>query len=591
MKYQHSSYILLLFSFLIAVSFIQCDKEPDPVPISSNTSITKLDITAEGTTYQTIISNGQIRLSQQLHQGIDQVSISTLNLASKATCNYSVGDVMNVANSPITITVTAEDGSMQSYMLTLENYVPSSLAEIKTLILKGDKEYLTSISGTEITLIEDLGFLNDYVTVKSMSVSANASADFIAGDTLYYSTPEHVLEVTAEDGSISMYRLTLSRDEGLAIQANPNISAGSSHSLQGSKNVLVEGNHLTGDYSISFYPAYADFNGDGFTDVFLSGGQFDSPDNSPVLLYLGDGTAENSDFCECGHECGNPGCNGFTKSENFLLTEFDGMNNTRKVLKGDYNGDGNMDVFIIGHGRDVDPFPGEAPAVLLNDGTGKLTARKIDELVGFHHGASSADFDNDGDLDVFITGAPSDNEAAFLINDGSGNFTVTSEYIDEGFADPGKNNYTSEFIDVNNDGFMDLLIGGHEEEGAQTLILWGNSSGKYYEELSYKLAAVVGYQTVLDIDAADLDGDGDNDIVINRTNNDYNRYFIQVIENKNNEEFEDVSSTWFPNNSGSGWFLWVYLMDLNSDNNIDIYYEAEGRFDKKFYNDGTGKFN
>ena len=43
----------------------------------------------------------------------------------------------------------------------------------------------------------------------------------------------------------------------------------------------------------------------------------------------------------------------------------------------------------------------------------------------------------------------------------------------------GKNVYTVELIDVNEDGFPDLLIAGHEHEGVPTPIYWWNCSGVY----------------------------------------------------------------------------------------------------------------
>lgn len=71
-----------------------------------------------------------------------------------------------------------------------------------------------------------------------------------------------------------------------------------------------------------------------------------------------------------------------------------------------------------------------------------------------------------------------------------------------------KNVYTVELIDLNEDGFPDLLIGGHEHQGAPTAIYWGNCAGVYQAADKTVLPAVPRFGVVVDIDAEDLDSDG-----------------------------------------------------------------------------------
>ena len=382
----------------------------------------------------------------------------------------------------------------------------------------------------------------------------------------------------------------MTKDEGLGINPNNDIENGSSYKLQ-SSDVYVDGAQLTQDFSRFHLTAYADFNNDGNTDVLISSGLFKSFDYSPIKLYIGDGSGFNTDYCECGGSCSGFWCSSFVEKPNALPNGYEGLQHPRKILIGDYNGDNLLDAFIIGHGYDAVPFPGESPVLLLNNGSG-FDHKKLTNISGFFHGGSSADFDNDGDLDIFINGVPSTDESVFLINDGAGNFSKSTEFIDEAFHHNTKY-YTSEFIDVNSDGFIDLVLAGHEHEGANTIILWGNSSSKYYRNLSTTIPQVMGYNIVVDIDAIDIDNDGDKDLILNRvdSNNFYQNYYLQVVENGGNNNFSDVTSTSIFNNSGTQWYIWVHVQDLNNDGNSDIYLETDHKNNLKWFGNGNGKFN
>lgn len=472
-----------------------------------------------------------------------------------------------------------------------QGQTPSAENDLINLVLEyNETEFPTNISNTSVTNNSELPFLADQVSVKSFQVSQNSTTDLSVGQSFNIDNSPITITVTAENGDGKNYSLNLTKDEGLGISPNDNIENGSSYSLQ-SSDVYIDGAQLTQDFNRFHLTAYSDFNNDGNTDVLISSGLFQSFDYSPIKLYLGDGTGFNADYCECGGSCSGFLCSSFTEMPYILPNDYEGLQHPRKILTGDYNGDNLMDAFIIGHGYDASPFPGESPVLLLNNGNG-FNYQKLTNVSGFFHGGSSADFDNDGDLDIFINGTPSTEQFVFLINDGSGNFSPTSEFIDEEFHHNSKY-YTSEFIDMDSDGFIDLLLAGHEHEGANTLILWGNSSGKYYMDLSSTIPQVSGYNIVVDIDALDLDNDGDKDLILNRvdSNNFYQNYYLQVVENEGNNNFSDITNTSISNNSGTDWFTWVHIQDLNNDGNSDIYLETDHMNNLKWLGDGNGNFN
>ena len=62
----------------------------------------------------------------------------------------------------------------------------------------------------------------------------------------------------------------------------------------------------------------------------------------------------------------------------------------RKSLPGDFNGDGRLDIFVAGQGYDQPPFPGERPVLILSSEFGLREASAgLENVVGFHHAAAS----------------------------------------------------------------------------------------------------------------------------------------------------------------------------------------------------------
>lgn len=141
----------------------------------------------------------------------------------------------------------------------------------------------------------------------------------------------------------------------------------------------------------------------------------------------------------------------------------------------DYNGDGRPDVFVACHGYDAAPFPGEKSYVVLSKADGTYASKPATDDVGFFHGASAADLDADGDVDVAV--ATGTNLKAY-VNDGAGGFTLKSDAFP---MTTNKSLYTVEVVDVDSDGKVDVLAGGHEygTSAADTILLKNDGSGGF----------------------------------------------------------------------------------------------------------------
>ena len=120
-----------------------------------------------------------------------------------------------------------------------------------------------------------------------------------------------------------------------------------------------------------------------------------------------------------------------------------------------------------------------------------------------------------------------------LLNDGLGNFTLASNKLREFNGRGGY--FTVELVDVDEDGYVDLLLAGHEMDGANSTIFWGSGLGDYrYWNNKTDLPKVPGMGSVIDIDVGDIDNDGDKDIILNRTGSSdgdfYIGYYVQILK-------------------------------------------------------------
>ena len=150
---------------------------------------------------------------------------------------------------------------------------------------------------------------------------------------------------------------------------------------------------------------------------------------------------------------------------------------TRTVLAFDMDGDGDLDIFAVnGYKGSADPS-NEKNEVYRNDGNFKFTQITSGALYSCPAGQGATDTDFDGDGDIDIIAANRTGNLNVLKNDGHGNFTRINP------ASIGINNKAGDGIttaDIDNDGDLDLLLvtAGSSE-------LYRNNGGGYFSYLRH----------------------------------------------------------------------------------------------------------
>ncbi|MBV6654503.1 MAG: VCBS repeat-containing protein [Mameliella sp.] len=332
-----------------------------------------------------------------------------------------------------------------------------------------------------------------------------------------------------------------------------------------------------GDPGRNFGIAFGDYNGDLADDIYVS------RHNAPNLLYKAIG---NGKFEEVASEAGvghvgtttvstwgdmdNDGDldlylgnrdelnvlyrnNGDGTFEN--ISESAGVNaghRTRAVLWGDVDQDGYIDLYVANLA---------APNYLYhNNGDGTftdITAEANAQDFGIAMGSLFFDYDNDGDLDLYLTHDANQPNILYR-NDGTGHFDDVSAQSGANIAAQGMG---VDFADINNDGFFDLYITNLYEN----VLLVNNGNGTFTE---FGGAAGVddlgmGWGAVF----LDYDNDGYSDIYI--SNDTYFAPYDNLLyRNLGNETFEVVGADTPLSSPMAGYG--VATGDVNSDGRPDL---------------------
>jgi len=438
--------------------------------------------------------------------------------------DYTAKEILNTATASITINPINDAPVVED--ITVEEWNNKDI----TITLTG-----TDVEGDNITFQIVDNPVNVNAAIDGTTLTINKSSSFWGADSLTY---------YAYDGT--SYGETAKVDITFKRYINYNRS---SYALRNNElwldfNSIRQSGIPIDAYHINRTQGYADFNGDGYIDFVASTnkaypGANPAGTREPVGLFINNGDNIN-----------------FTQKDELILNNV-GTEFGNKTMIGDFNGDNIPDAFFADHGYDGTPTNPPFQSIMLSRDDGTFDFKVLDDVrIAYGHGASSADIDNDGDLDVFVTGGSDENTyptGFFFINDGNGNFTV--DYSIVNFQK--YNVYTAELVHINNDPYYDLVIGGgHPHHNGPdgpdiytALILINDGTNSFHKgsmlEIPNRQVEDGNSYFINDFVFKDMDGDGWKEVFAFGPEHDgtsRNTYFVQ-ISSYNGSEFVDKTAS------------------------------------------------
>ncbi|MBN8641702.1 MAG: VCBS repeat-containing protein [Flavobacteriales bacterium] len=250
---------------------------------------------------------------------------------------------------------------------------------------------------------------------------------------------------------------------------------------------------------------------------------------------------------------------------------------TWSLAAGDYNKDGYNDL-LYGNGSGL--------TFMKSNSTGTAYTEDSPGQYIFCQRTNFIDINNDGNLDAFSCHDVDPN--VYYINNGSGNFTyyqsgVTPGAVNLGVLSSG-GNYASLWSDFDNDGDVDMFIS--KCSGPPCELHRNNGNGTYTD---ISAAAQINFQPVQSWSSAisDFDNDGDMDIMVGSNGSVGHKFFRNDLDTTNSTEepFSDITT-------GSGLDLDTAInrdyiaYDFDNDGFVDIM----GSGSKILFNQGNNVF-
>lgn len=247
--------------------------------------------------------------------------------------------------------------------------------------------------------------------------------------------------------------------------------------------------------------------------------------------------------------------------------------------KADVNGDGIEDLFIGG-------ASGSEGKLMLQNANGSFIEKKQAAFTADKNledmGSLFFDADGDGDMDLYVVSGGAEFNAGsnayqdrLYLNDGRGNFTKSAKAL----PTAGFNGSCVTALDFDNDGDLDLFVGGHVIPGTfpkpDRSMFLQNNKGIFSDVTNQYAKALLNPGIVNQAVWADADGDGKKELSISGEWMPLEIYSFengQFVKKQNSVHIilPSKKDTLISMDAFSGWWYNMKAEDLNNDGRIDF---------------------
>ena len=328
--------------------------------------------------------------------------------------------------------------------------------------------------------------------------------------------------------------------------------------------------------------AWIDYDQDGFDDLLII-------NEAGPLTMTPDQVNKSPARCMLYHNNGN---GTFTDVTDKAGINFKGCG--MGVAVGDIDNDGYPDIFITAYGKNV---------FYHNNGKGTFTDEskktRLGGIEGFWTGASFADYDKDGYLDLYVCGyvkysqlnkakvlrrgndeePPDINPLSFppernLLYHNNRNGTFTEVAFPAGVADPGGKSLSASWCDFNNDGWPDLYVAN---DVSDNMLYLNNGDGTFSE--GSHLAHVADYRGAMGLAIGDWDNNGTMDMFVTHWLAEENGFYINKLNaiSKNSIypsslKFQDEAEKYGLGQVSLDYVGWgTSFFDYDNDTRLDLF--------------------
>ena len=319
-----------------------------------------------------------------------------------------------------------------------------------------------------------------------------------------------------------------------------------------------------------FHSAWADFNGDGWTDlheykyIWRNNGGTNFTFQGPQLNGIGvAGDYDNDGFPDifCARDYRlyrNTAGTGFSDQTANLPAA--PMPQPFSAAWGDFDGDGFVDFYLTGY-----ETPGyNEDAVFRNLGDGSFEVAWTTGVFRAGRGVTACDFDEDGDLDVYVSNYRLQPNLLWI---NSGNGTFQDGAATYGALGGSGHTIGSAWGDLDNDGHIDLFVGNFAHSGqpeSQFLMNQGPAGAYQFTDRS-ATAGLVWQESFASPSLGDYDNDGYLDLFFTTV---YGGDTCVLYRNLGNWQFSDVTAA--AGLAGIGPEFQGNWADYDHDGDLDI---------------------